>query len=583
MKLSSQLSLLFLLFVLQVTYSQEQPSLVLDAKGHSGTVTDVLFASNGKVLITVSNDKTIRFWDIEAGTILRTLRGQFGPGIDGMLYASALSPDGVLYAIGGYPAKYGIRVFNLESGDQDATLKGATGGINDLAFSPDGKYLAAGISDNTVRIWKTNDNNKLDVRSIAVLEQHSAPVYNVAFSPDSKQLVSCSLDGTLNLWNIEDMNAPQLIATMQKHEMEVRCVAYSPDGKYIVSGGFDYKILLWDNQGNFIKEIDELQGSVNTLSFSEDGSTLLAMSKNGTIYNIPEGEKLLNFTEHDNVVTASDFFENQLIATAGGDNNDIIVWNADNGEVVKHLVGKGRTTWATAFGEELQVAFGTISEPVAYNERGPLTHIFDFKKLEMVEKEIKPDIFIRANEEYGERHLEKEDSYTLSIIKSYSSTVIKGTEGRINCYTFTKEGQIIVGCDFSLEMYDNRGTFLRRFVGHSGAVWAVSVSSDGKYLTSGSDDQTLKLWYIETGECLATLFFAADKQWICWSPQGYYTSSAKGETYIGWHVNKGVDHLAEFYTAKQYRKKFKNPEVLKRIIELGSFDKANEEIQKAKK
>ncbi len=151
----------------------------------------------------------------------------------------------------------------------------------------------------------------------------------------------------------------------------------------------------------------------------------------------------------------------------------------------------------------------------------------------------------------------------------------------LRCYTFTKDGKVVVGSSFSLKLYRGDGTFARKFVGHTGEVWAVSVSGDGRILASASLDQTIKLWAIASGQLLATLFVTADNEWICWTPRGYYDASAGGEKYIGWHFNRGMDKAAEYYPAFSYNRKYHKPELVKRTIELFSFDKALAEYNAA--
>ncbi|MDP6356576.1 MAG: caspase family protein, partial [Planctomycetota bacterium] len=111
--------------------------------------------------------------------------------------------------------------------------------IQALAFSPDGRYVASGSMDRTVKIW--------DVAQSAgslrhTLQGHIDRVYGVAFTPDGKRIVSASYDNTLRLWHVSDGS---LIREMTGHTDNVFCVATSPNGKWIASGSFDYTIRLW--------------------------------------------------------------------------------------------------------------------------------------------------------------------------------------------------------------------------------------------------------------------------------------------------------------------------------------------------
>ena len=132
--------------------------MVINTQGHTGMIRNLSFTPDGSSLISISEDKTIRFWNMQTGFLERTLRGQLGDGVDGMLYSSAISNDGLYFAISGYPSTYGIRTFNLRTGEQTKTLKGNTDVINDLCFSPNGSFLASACSDNIVRIYDFFDN-----------------------------------------------------------------------------------------------------------------------------------------------------------------------------------------------------------------------------------------------------------------------------------------------------------------------------------------------------------------------------------------------------------------------------------------
>ena len=232
------------------------PILVLDSGGHTSIVWKVLFTPDGKELISVSDDKTIRFWDVASGEPIRVLRPPIGPGREGKLYAAALSPDGRTLAVGGWGLKDAIGSIYLIStttGRIERVLKGHTNVIHSLAFAvpPGGRLLlASGSGDNTARIW---DVAAGECRR--VLEGHTNSVYGVAFAPDASRLATASFDKTARIWSVADGKCLQ---TLQGHTKEVRSVAWSPDGKLLATGGYDRSIRLWSPDGTLSRNIENL-------------------------------------------------------------------------------------------------------------------------------------------------------------------------------------------------------------------------------------------------------------------------------------------------------------------------------------
>ena len=115
-----------LLLTASLVFAEEEPILVINPQGHSAMISDIMFTPDGKTLISVSYDKTIRLWDVETGDLIKTLRGQIGEGSEGSLYSGTLSPDGKMVAVGGTlePEGGGIRLFNLATDEQIGLLKG---------------------------------------------------------------------------------------------------------------------------------------------------------------------------------------------------------------------------------------------------------------------------------------------------------------------------------------------------------------------------------------------------------------------------------------------------------------------------
>jgi WD40 repeat protein len=571
--------------------AEEEPILVIDPQGHSAMIRDVMFTPDGKTLISVSLDKTIRVWDVVTGDLIKTLRGQIGDGEEGMLNAGSFSPDGNTIAVGGYGsggADY-IQIFNLATSKQIGLLTGHTNVIIDLTFSQDGNWLASGSFDRTVRIWDVSETlilggiggGFLKNSPIVTLEGHSDAVYGVAFSPDGKKLVSASLDGTLRLWELpKNLQKKVKSKVMKKHSTEVYCVAFAPNGQYIVSGGADGNVFLWDRNGKFLKKIDQVGEAVATISFSVNSKKIIVSGFPGeitSVYSIPSGKKLVRFTKHEDTVLASAFYKHDLIATTGGDKGDIYIWDASSGMVNTHITSKGSTNFTVAFSRDLKVAFGRIYTEGDGLNLGSLEKSFDFLNMTLNQNLYDESEFTRTQMEYSGKTIKVIDKWTLDVD---GKTIKQDTQSDtgIHCYTFTRDGNVVVGSQWSLMAYKNDGTFLRKFVGHTGDVFAVSVSEDGKLLASASNDQTIKLWNLEIGENLATLFVTSDNEWVCWTPQGYYAASAGGEKYIGWHLNQGSDKAAKYYPVSVFRKRFFHPELVKRTIALASFEQALADI-----
>lgn len=185
---------IILLCSLPILAAEQQPILQIDPGGHKALIKDLVFTPNGKYLVSAGNDKLIRVWDIKTGKTVRTLRGQIGEGDEGMIYAMAMSPDGKWLAVGGFPSRRGIRLYNFPTGKLVALLKGHTNVVNSLAFSPNSRYLVSGGGDYNAILWNVKRHRKLHT-----LKGHTDDIYAVAFTPDSKRVVTGSYDHSLRL------------------------------------------------------------------------------------------------------------------------------------------------------------------------------------------------------------------------------------------------------------------------------------------------------------------------------------------------------------------------------------------------
>src|SRR5262249_42450236 len=138
------------------------------------------------------------------------------------------------------------------------------------------------------------------------------------------------------------------------------------------------------------------------------------------------------------------------------------------------------------------------------------------------------DGWVRSQGAVGAWSLQRTPEGNLDILQGgkKQSTITRYT----NSYSLTPDGATVIfgGVNGVLAAYGRDGTSTGAFIGHEGGVFAVSVSPDGKYLISGSNDQTVRLWDVKTRALLVTLFYGSDGEWVMWTPEGFYTSSGKG-------------------------------------------------------
>ena len=189
--------------------------------GHTDQISDIAFSSDGTLIASASDDKTVRVWKIDGTPI--------------------------------------------------ATLEGHTEKVNCVAFSSDGKLIASASDDKIVRVWK------IDGTSVEILEGHIGPVNSVAFSSDGKLIASASDDKTVRVWKIDGTH----VRTYSKHEDKVISVSFSPDGEFLAAGGQYDVVRLWKLNDKIEDDIEINEYGITEIKFSHDSNLVTLIDKFG--------------------------------------------------------------------------------------------------------------------------------------------------------------------------------------------------------------------------------------------------------------------------------------------------------------
>ncbi len=341
-----------LVLVFTVAYASDKPELYVQM-GHTKDVTCAVFSPDGKLVLSASQDKTMKLWDVATGRELRTFNGP-----NNRIAAVAISPDGryavsndeefrnslkvwnlstgaLVRSFGGSPglgtshcvtltpdgkfalagADTAVKLWDISTGKEVRTFLGSSDPVSSVAVSPDGRYVIAGCRNNSVNVVDTVDaeGNQTSYQTraastgyaITVWELASARIVRrfnrglgwveaLAVAPNGRYVISADFEDSVRVWDFNSGRQLRAFGTGGSSS-----VAISPDSKYALFGGVE-EIGLWNLQaGSEIQRIKGLQGWVRSVAFSPDEkfSRVLAAddSKTPTVWDIATTQQIIAF------------------------------------------------------------------------------------------------------------------------------------------------------------------------------------------------------------------------------------------------------------------------------------------------
>lgn len=537
--------------------------LVVEPQGHNALVNAVMYSQLTRELITVSDDKTVRLWDLDDQALNRTFRMKSDPtGPEGMLYAGAISSDGRYVAVAGYSFYNDIKVIDLQKGDVEVVLPGHKDVVTGLAFSPDGQFLASSSADQSIIIWEKGSQYLYEKKHS--LYQHQGRVNDVSFSPDGTWLVSCSDDETVGMWEVESFGDADPIR-LQNHLGGVKKVATNELG--FLSGDEKGIVNFWGWDGGLIDQITQFDGPVVALETSEFHNLALLSGSKQLLVNLEApSNKIALFPSNQNV-SAGYFTEDRQLMIGQGKSGNIVAIDLDQMEPVYAMRGHGLDL------TQLFIKKGLLGFQLSNSS--DIQAYFDFAKGQLVRDQSKLNGFRGA--EVSDENFEFQKLGTDQLIFGASFSVTNTyRDGRVLSYTLLPQDRVAVGSDRTLKVYDRNGQLLKELEGHNGQV--LSIVANNKEMYTYGSDQIIKVWSLGDYSLKYNLFMTRNWEWIVWANTGEYTASAGGEQYLNWQVTTPENRLAVFFPVKTHDKAFMSESIDDLAME-SSRDEAKKQFQ----
>jgi WD40 repeat protein len=554
-------------------YRADDGTFVRALRGHTDMVTSVAFSPDGKWLASGDRRGVIRIWNVADGTIIRewAAHGEeiiavlFSP--DGSLLVSAtdrvvniwrigdwslvhqivqkeenriipgvsaiaFSPDGKLLAIGDY-----LKTRVIQVSDWKEVLRLRRAGA--LAFSPDGQYLAMSEEED-IAIVSLSDG-----KALRILRGHKNIITCLAFSHDGKLLASASVDRTIALWN---PSLGQVLRTMTRHTDTVNAVLFSEDDRQLFSVGNDRAIRVWQvADGREMRHITgDLPGPAYKIAVSSDGQLVATiLGAEIKLLDLRDGHVVRTLTVQGGSVTDVAFSpKEQLLAASLCTSfssefeclqGEIRLWNVADGQVVR-VWGKEHKAPIT------EIEFspdGQMLVSIDVQSQARLWRVSTGEEVWKLEDVRAPAAFspdgkvLALVSSNGITLWRVEDQQIIIVISNFEvKDMIFSADGQMLITNGGEEGDEIRFWDVAT------GKLLRRLTWHTWVVLVLGLSSKGDRLVSGSADRTIKLWRMEDGSLIGSLFgYTGGVTSVAFSPDDKFVISGGEDGIAVWDVD----------------------------------------------
>ncbi|WP_372368674.1 protein kinase [Candidatus Uabimicrobium sp. HlEnr_7] len=442
-------------------------------------IRDIAYHPNSSFIATANKDNSIFLWNT------RKQKAQKMVAHDGEITMLQIAPNQQLYAT---VAKDNTVCLWDTKGELIRSLKGHSAEINDIAFLPDSSGIISTAEDRTIRIWDTNTG-----RVKQTLKTNES-IYKLSCSPDGKKLAGSSRK-SVYLWNAK---TGKPIRKYNGHKKDITCLTFDRTSNFICSGDKNKKILVWTLTNSQPKyTLKKHSAQITNIHYSRKQDYIYSISSDRSLrlWNLRSGKLVRSFDKHSTEVTAMAFSKDEtLLASIAGKN--VYLWDAQSGQKLAQLTG--HKSWVK------DIAFSTDNKYLISSSSDKTVKLWSVRSKRNVAT------------------LEGHNDQVLSVRQIQNSIVSISRKETIAWNTTTQKPSYI------------------NYTGHTSPVNSIVISNDGKWLISGSDDKTIRLWSLKTRKVVTVLAgHNSSILKVAISPQGQFIASGSSDKTIRiWNMGK---------------------------------------------
>lgn len=544
------------------------PLLRVETGMHTTLIRRVLPDLPRNRLVTCSDDKTIRVWQMPEMRLISVLRVPIDASHEGQLYAIAVSPDGRTLAAGGWTGwdwdgKANIYFFDVASGELIRRIGGFSNVVNALAWMPDGAHLAVGLQGYSgFQVLRLSDG-----QTVATDLQYKDDVMDLDISRRGRIVVT-ALDGFVRLYN---RNFKLIGRRSVPGGQKAVSVRFSPDAEMIAVGFLDVPVIsvlsARDMSFKYHAASGEVKDQVGFTSvvWSSDGTSLYASGQYAGHGLNPVYRWRNKGQDAPEIIPLT---QNRITEVQQMPDNQIAFAAEDPGVGVMGSDGKLKffrgPDIANFSGAKTQLLLAADAAVVRY----PLTRDGQVQRSFSVFGGGDQDTAKVPEVEIFAPRMESEE-ITVSDWKDSFKPLINGKIPKLDeyefsrCYAIVPDGKsVLLGTEWAVRLLRPDASEIWH-VKLPAVAWSVNVSPNGRLAVAAISDGTIRWYRMADGlEVLAYFPHNNGRDWIAWVPDGYYLSSVYGDNYVGWHLNRGRDLTPDFYRAVQFDRILYRPDVV---------------------